>query len=161
MKTTEPMTGLPQATRCKKRKNTYNIDLSFNEDTRPYEMYDEMPMVVKKINGQPTQHTNNTFPATKFPNPGARNMVRLYRTNKDFMTDAELKLATTIIEYMDNYGIPACLLFPTNEIMVRTDFTDMDDLKSNMNHATKHDMEYQMRLRTRMLDRLTSRNRQK
>lgn len=62
------------------------------------------------------------------------------------------KLAQTIIEYLDkDTNETVAILFPTNEIMCREDYPDFE---KRLNHASRKDLQYQMKLREKYLKRI-------
>ena len=142
------------AKQTKKRKSTYGVKFSVMLDHELFADRPTTPLVVVKFNGQITQPSGGFMQATDFPNPGATKMARFYNQNRQFMDEGDIKLATTIIEYRDKAGNPVAMLFPTNDLMVRDDIITESDLHAKMNHATRHDMVYQMRLRVQLMDKL-------
>lgn len=129
------------------KKNTYVINCSnFN-----YLVFCEQPFIpleVQEKNGIPLKKHDKNEKTVHFPNPCAYEMTINYKNFKSVMG----KLAKTIIEYLDketNESI--AMLFPTNELMCREDYPDFE---KRLNHASRKDLKYQMKLREKLLKQI-------
>ena len=131
------------------KKNTYVIDCSnFN-----YLLFSEQPitpLIIIEKNGKPISDfgTSKKTPSLQFPNPCAYEMTINYKNFESVMG----KLAQTIIEYLDkDTNETVAILFPTNEIMCREDYPDFE---KRLNHESRKDLQYQMKLREKYLKRI-------
>lgn len=129
------------------KKNTYVINYSnFN-----YLVFCEQPSIpleVQEKNGKTLKKHEKNEKILHFPNPCAYEMTINYKNFESVMG----KLAKTIVEYLDketNESI--AMLFPTNEIMCREDYPDFE---KRLNHASRKDLQYQMRLREKFLKQM-------
>lgn len=141
----------------KKRKTTYGLKISENHNiSRPTK--NTISLTVVTMNGMPVPNQINETIDLDIQDPTLKRMIRFYTINKDFMDAHELKLATTIIEYNDKYDSVVAILFPTNEVLVRD---DISDLYNHLNRATRHDMDYQMRLRRQLIAKIAKLRKQR
>lgn len=136
----------------KKLKKTYEakfdglmVDLSFWSEC------ESTPLPVIKINGQPVRNTGTWMNATKFQNPGASEMLQLYKSPKWREIVGE-KYATTIVEYLDkDTGEPALQIYPSGiALALLVDSTDEQSfesyIKNHFNHATRQDITKQQKI---------------
>lgn len=133
--------------KTKKKKNTYVVKISgIIANLQSFEMCRSTPLPVITLNGKPVQNTTGWMECDQFPNPAAQNMISAFDTLKPIMGE---KLASTIIEYLDKDTFePVAMLFPTNEIMCRSDVVDF---VARLNHASRKDLTRQMLIRDRIL----------
>lgn len=140
----------------KKKKNTYVVHFSALNNLEVFEYCDTTPMRVVTVNGKSVQNISGWASMTQFPNPGAHNMVTAFKKLQPIMGE---KLASTIVEYLDKDTYePVAMLFPTNEIMCRTDVVDF---MKRLNHASRKDLNRQIQIRDRMMRKMLENNKQK
>lgn len=140
----------------KKNKNTYVVKITphLNEQ---FSLCNETPLAVVKLNGKPVQEDAGWMRTTHFPNPATTTMVEMYDELKPIMGES---LASTIIEYQDKETKhPIALLFPTNEMLARCN--SVEELTQRLNHATRHDLERQIKIRNKYLSMLSMKNKEK
>lgn len=131
-----------------KKKNTYKIEMStplYNPTL--FQLCQTTPMPVDQKNG--TEVSRDTWrTCVRFPTYGAQKMIKMYKHIQPVMGD----VARTIVEYLDKEsGKPVAYLFPT-------DLYCMADL-SRLNHASRQDLNKQIRIRENMLEILNQNNR--
>lgn len=131
-----------------KKKNTYVIKLSSLVDYSVFGMCKNTPLAVIEKNGQSVQNApSGWLQCTQFPNPCALYLTTEYNLLKTTMG----KKAATVIEYLDkDTGAPVLMLFPQT-IHVFDGYEN--DYKSHLNHASRRDLEYQMALRSQLIDK--------
>ncbi len=140
----------------KKKKNTYVVKFSAFANLDLFEHCEYTPLTVVNVNGRPVKNMAGWIKATPFPNPCAHNMVSAYPKLKPIMGE---KMACTIIEYLDKDTYePVAMLFPTNEIICRTDLVDF---MTRLNHATRRDLNRQIQIRDRIINKYQEQQKQK
>lgn len=141
----------------KKKKNTYVITTSILGNLSLFGGCKSTPLVVVELNGKKMNQGTGWHSGTEFPNPAASNMVSVFDKLQPVMGT---KLASTIIEYLDKETHePVAMLFPTNEIMYRTDAGE--NFMSRLNHASRQDLKRQMTVRERFLQKVVENQKQK
>ncbi len=152
----KPAQNMPKQT--KKKKTTYGIKITENLTIAPaFDLITSLPIVT--LNGMPIENKDDEL--IYLPVSAIKKMLRFYTINKEFMNEHELKLATTIIEYNDKFGLMAAILLPTNELMARSDISTIEELNRSLNRATRHDMDYQMRLRRQLIAKIAKLRKQR
>lgn len=140
----------------KKNKNTYVVKI-IPHLNKQFSLCNEIPLAVVKLNGKPVQEDAGWMHSTRFPNPAAITMVEMYNDLKPIMGES---LASTIVEYQDKETKrPIALLFPTNEMLARCE--SLEELSQRLNHATRHDLERQIKIRNKYLAILDMKNKEK
>lgn len=138
----------------KKKKNTYIINHRGLINAYLFSDNKTTPLAIIEINGEKISHSNGWRNCFQFPNPAAYNMIKQFDKLKPVMGE---RLACTIIEYLDKETEdPVALLFPTNEIMYCEDAGS--NYLNRLNHATRQDLDKQMRIREKHLQMLKSKN---
>lgn len=134
--------------RSHKKKNTYVVKLNnmfFNFTL--FQLCNDTPMPVVILNGREIQQNNSWLSGTKFPNPNTYNMIAEYPQLEPTMG----KLSCTIVEYLDkDNGRPVLKLFPST-IYIHNGYEK--DYMTHLNHASRRDLEYQIQLRARLIDK--------
>ena len=130
----------------KKKKNTYIVNLNTMTMPGAFELCQNTPLAVIKINGTETDNAKGGWVSgTHFPNPGASAIESLYFCAPEWRIIMGNKVATTIIEYMDkNSGKPALMLYPNGHVHSLIANEDANKvIGTRLNHASRRDFIYQ------------------
>ena len=135
----------PHTRPTKKKKNTYVVHLdNLALKSMCFAMSNKMPFIVRSINGQHAPET----PLLLFPNPAASTMAHQYHSMSRIM---DLKMACTIIEYLDKEtGQPVLQLYP-NQLYIFSGFEH--NYMSRLNHASRRDLKYHIAQREQLWKR--------
>ena len=133
-----------------KKKNTYTISFSSLMPYSVFRLSKNTPLAIVKKNGQQTQSTGGWMRATEFPNPLACETGAQHKIFKDILGE---KISSQIIEYLDKTTHePVVLLFP-HGIYVYDKFDG--DYMSHLNHASRNDLNRQIKLREQLFERFS------
>lgn len=149
--TQKPTRAIPNDHISKKKKNTYIIALSGAMVNLSYfRLCSTTPLAIVELNGKTVQNPESGFMhCTEFPNPFASEMQSVYKQMKEF----DNKIATTIIEYLDKYtNQPVLYIFP-HGVHVNDGYEET--YAEHLNHASRRDLEKQIKLRQELLSRIS------
>lgn len=145
--TTPAISGKSPMRRSHKKKTTYVLKLSnvlFNSTLFQACNNTSLPLI--KQNGTDITNKSGWITGKDFPNPNAYHLVVEYPQLSQTMGN----LAATVIEYYDKYtGKPVVQLYPSTVYIF--DGYEKDYL-SHLNHASRHDFNYQINLRAKLID---------
>ena len=142
-KQNQPVASRPS----KKRKNTYVIRYSAFADPHWFADCATTPLCITEKNGEKIASNGGWEKCGAFPNPGP--------------TTIELKLASTIVEYLDKEtGEPIAYLYPNCDI-VSEQYDTLPKLMARLNHATRQDLMRQHSKRSNMWNIIKVRGRTK
>ncbi len=134
-----------------KKKTTYTIRLR-NVIITPtmFTTCENVTLPISAVNGQSTKRPDGKlFKTVEFPRTYATQLVQNYNALTPHINE---RLARTIIEYYDKYtGQPVVQLYP--EQVYVFDSYGTDYLK-HLNHASRQDFMYQLKLRKRALKQM-------
>lgn len=135
----------------KKKKNTYTITFNTFADPTMWKWCRNTPLAVVKKNGIKIEN-DGWIAATPFPNPGASEMRENFKSLKSNIGE---KMATTIIEYLDmKTGTPVVTVFPTY-VHIHDGYEE--NYQEHLNHASRKDLDYQIMMRRRALEKIDQR----
>lgn len=128
--------------KTKKKKNTIIIELSQFNNPAHFALCPNTPLRAVKINGVELQQSGTGWVNSMlFPNPLASEMKTIYEQ----MSTVNEVVAKTIIEYLDkDTGKVVVTLFPHGGV---TSAGYGADFTKHLNHATRQDLEKQIKLR--------------
>ncbi len=138
----------------RKKKNTYCIGPVVSYKTpKFYELGPRTELPVISKNGVLSVGLDGENTIMAFPNPGAHELV----VNYELVGDIDSKIAQTVIEYLDKVsGVPVLYVFPTMMYVC-------DDYRNtywmHLNHASRRDLNYQLKLRRRIIERIFEKTR--
>ncbi len=142
------MQEIAQSHTTRKKKNTYVIDVCRSTTSPLFEFAKSTHVVVTTKNGTSVQTPGPFKDLTAFPNPGAFEMILNYPQ----LLPINKKLAETVIEYLDkDTGATVCYLFPTT---IHLCDGYKDSYLAHLNHATRQDLDHQMKIRHAMIMRV-------
>lgn len=139
----------------KKKKNTYEIALSgAMVDTSCFRLCKATPLAVIILNGKQVQENTTGFlSCTEFPNPYASEMQSVYKQMAGF----DKKIATTIIEYLDkDTNQPVLYVFP-HGVHINDGYEQT--YAKHLNHASRRDLDKQIKLRQELASRVSQNRR--
>lgn len=156
-KQNQPVASRPS----KKRKNTYVIRYSAFADPHWFADCATTPLCITEKNGEKIASNGGWEKCGAFPNPGPATMFAQYNQFSHIMTANELKLASTIVEYLDKEtGEPIAYLYPNCDI-VSEQYDTLPKLMARLNHATRQDLMRQHSKRSNMWNIIKVRGRTK
>lgn len=133
----------------KKKKNTYTIAFNSMIDMGLFAYCKQTPMPLITINGQKQETNTGWIKSKEFPNPYANEMAQRHIENTHKLGE---KIATTIIEYLDKEtNKPVVQLYPS-AFYIFEDYKK--DYMSHLNHATRHDLQHEIKKRITVLNNI-------
>ena len=137
----------------KKKKNTYIITFNVMADNTLFALSTATPLPVVEINGVKQDTTSCGYiKGLKFPNPCANDMVRSHDILREIMGE---RISATIIEYLDkDTGKPVIQVYPEGWYV----FDNYGpDYMTHLNHASRHDLKHQLKIRDNMINEYIAR----
>lgn len=143
----EPAPVAKSFKKTSKKKDTYTLKLdNVMMDINMFSLCKEAPLGVTKLNGKPHGDIDSGFvTCVLFENPFAVETGRDFKQNKEIFGE---KIASTIIKYhawnAKQGDKPVITLYPA---MLGYEGETVEDALSKLNHATRRDCLYQIKLR--------------
>lgn len=136
----------------KHNKNTYVFSINRLVAHRfARGLFDTSHVALVRRNGEHTYEQKNILTDGSVDIAHCVNMIQDY----DLLEPVMGIIAATAVEYLDkDTGKPVVILFPAS-----THFChgyDATTYNKHLNHTSRHDLAYQMRIREQMIDRATS-----
>lgn len=140
-------TNIPENHISKKKKNTYTIMFNVMSEHEMLDLCKSAKLPVIEINGVKQEAKTGWITCLPFPNPCATEMVTGHEILREVMGD---KISATIIEYLDKYtGKPVVQVYPEGWYV----FDKYEaDYMLHLNHASRRDLNKQLRLREQKIN---------
>ncbi|MBQ2017646.1 MAG: hypothetical protein II208_03945 [Alphaproteobacteria bacterium] len=140
--TSKQKSNIPAGHISKKKKNTYTIMFNVMSDNELMSLCKSSKLPVIEINGVKQEAKKGWITCLSFPNPCATEMVTSHDILREVLGD---KISATIIEYLDKYtGKPVVQVYPEGWYV----FDKYEaDYMLHLNHASRRDLNKQLKLR--------------
>lgn len=131
----------------RKKKNTYIVTFNTMSDATLFELCKSTPLPIIEINGKEQDISSGFICCIQFPNPCATQMTRSHEIMRTILGD---KTSSTIIEYLDKEtGAPVVQVYPESWYVFDKYETNY---MSRLNHASRRDLKYQLKLREQKIN---------